>query len=73
MRTVEYRQNALIVAIPTTCPESTRELLMKGIITCLRQNLTSDDKRRDDEDGLLALTELMGCLLPPERELKQAC
>jgi hypothetical protein len=69
---VAYRQNGLIVFIPTSCPESTHELLLRGLAVCLRQNVTSMDKRKDDDDGVVALIELLQSLIPPERWLARS-
>lgn len=70
--TVIYAERTLVISIPCSSPEATHELLMRGIITCLRQHITSPDQRKDDADGMVMLTDLMQCLIPTERILLRA-
>lgn len=62
-RKPRYGESALIITIPTNCPEFTHQLLKQGLITCLRQNLTATDKRESDADGLIVVADLLQALV----------
>jgi len=66
---VIYSHNALTIVIPTRCPEATHELLMRGISSSLRKNITSTDRQKDEQDGLATLTLLLDAIIPTEEML----
>lgn len=68
MKNVEYSSNALTIIIPTSCPQATHELLMQGITTSLKQNVSSE-RNEHDEAGLVALASFLQRIIPTERML----
>lgn len=70
MKSVHYNEDALVITLPTHCPKNLHKLLMHGVNVSLRQSITTTDRRKDDADGLIALSGFLQAILPDELQLQ---
>lgn len=64
MSTVKYKNDAIVITIPTTTPAALHEFFLRGLIIALRDQQGENEKQ--------ALTELLLALTPKEPSLEKA-
>lgn len=66
---ITHKPDALIIAIPTSCPAALQEQLLKGISQAIQYYIDSPDKQGSE---IASLLYLQACLTPNELQLEKA-
>lgn len=65
---VTYSANSLNIILPSSCPEALHRLLICGMITAMKNAITTPHTSNEIE-GLKAMADVLSQLIPAEDEL----
>lgn len=70
--TIFYNQDSLTINIRTASPAALHHLLLRGMISALKHQMLSGQIVDEELDGLAALADVLGKIVPAEMHLVKA-